>query len=60
MFRNQRHGASGLGAILGVTLVLAGFLATTGLLIKSYREGGQLTQTGCELVCRQAQAAAKG
>jgi hypothetical protein len=55
MFSNQRRGSSGLGSIIGVALVLAGFLGSAGLLAKVYRDGGVLQgAAGCELVCNQA------
>lgn len=59
MFANQRRGSAGLGAIVGVGLVLLGWLASTGLLVKVYSDGG-LTRGGapCEVVCRSPETSA--
>jgi hypothetical protein len=61
MFSNQRRGSAGLGGIVGVALVVLGFLGSTGLLVKTYRDGGvNRTPAGCEVVCRQAAGTVKG
>lgn len=57
MFTNQRRGTAGLGSIGAVALVLAGWLLTTGFLVKVYREGGasRLPEGGtCQVVCTSA------
>ncbi|MDP2273374.1 MAG: universal stress protein [Archangium sp.] len=48
LFVHQRRGALSLGA---VALVLVGALATTGLLVKTYRDG-VFEEAGCQVVCR--------
>lgn len=40
-----------------VALVLLGFLASAGLLAKTYREGGLDPHPACEVVCREARPA---
>jgi hypothetical protein len=58
MFANQRRGSTGMGSILAVALVLAGWIAGTGLLVKTYSEGGRTeAQDRCEVVCRGASRA---
>ncbi len=55
MFANQRRGTVGLGSIGAVAAVLAAWLISTGVLIKTYRDGGlsQLPDgSTCELVCQ--------
>ncbi len=53
MFANQRRGSAGLGALFAVGLVLLGYLAGTGLLVKVYRDGGLSSlKSQCEMVCR--------
>lgn len=59
MFANQRRGSAGLGSIGAVALVLAGWLITTGFLVKVYRDGGlsQLPEGGtCQVVCSSGKA----
>jgi|GEM_PF-3914111 hypothetical protein len=55
MFANQRRGSAGLGSIGAVALVMVGWLVSTGLLVKVYRDGGAssgMTQGGtCQIVC---------
>ena len=48
LFVHQRRGAVSIGA---VALVLVGALATTGLLLKTYRDG-VFVDAGCQVVCR--------
>jgi hypothetical protein len=57
MFSNQRRGTVGLGGLAAVALVLLGFLASAGLLAKTYREGGLDPHPACEVVCREARPA---
>jgi hypothetical protein len=55
MFANQRRGSAGMESIVAVALVLLGWIAATGLLLKTYREGGvDSLQDRCEVVCRGA------
>ena len=53
MFTNQR-GSAGLGSIIGVAALIALYLASAGLLWKSYREGGTRENSGCQVACRPA------
>lgn len=57
MFANQRRGTVGMGSIGAVAAVMVAWLIGTGVLIKSYREGGASRlppNTTCEVVCQQA------
>jgi hypothetical protein len=62
MFANQRRGSTGTESIVAVALVLLAWLAGTGLLVKTYSEGGTgADQDRCEVVCRGgARAGANG
>lgn len=52
MFANQR-GNAGLGSIIAVAVLGALYLASAGLLLKTYREGPDPAVThGCQVVCR--------
>ncbi len=58
MFTNQR-GNAGLAGIIGVGVLMAMYLASAGLLVKAYREGGTAdTSSGCQVTCRQTQKSA--
>ena len=53
MFASQRSGSDAVWPLLAVALVLSGWLAGTGLLLKAYRDGGVAElRNQCELVCR--------
>lgn len=56
MFANQRRGTAGLGSIGGVAAVLVAWLITTGVMVKTYSEGGSLPSmpdgSTCKLVCQ--------
>ncbi len=55
MFSNQRRGSTGMGSLVAVALVLLGWIAGTGLLVKVYQDGGsEEAQDRCEVVCRGA------
>ncbi|MFZ5443758.1 MAG: hypothetical protein ACOZQL_27380 [Myxococcota bacterium] len=59
MFTNQRRGTAGLGSITAVALVLAGWLVSTGIFMKVYRDGGlsKMPEGGtCQVVCQSAKA----
>ncbi|MDP1822406.1 MAG: hypothetical protein Q8L48_04165 [Archangium sp.] len=63
MFANQRRGTVGLGSIGAVAAIMVAWLIGTGVLIKTYREGGASrlpANSTCELVCQSAPAPAKG
>ncbi len=54
MFANQRRGTAGLGSLAGVAAVLVAWLIGTGVMLKTYREGGAslLPANGtCQVVC---------
>ena len=54
MFRNERRrGATGLGGIIAVALIVAAYLATAGLMVKSFTDGGETAGVNakCVLVC---------
>lgn len=51
MFANQR-GSAGLGSIIGVAAVAALYLASAGLMLKTYREGGSPKgENVCQVAC---------
>lgn len=55
MFANQRRGSAGLGSIGAVAAVMVLWLISTGVLVKSYREGGlsRLPEgSTCQMVCQ--------
>ena len=63
MFRNARRGSSGLGALVAVAVIIAGYLGTAGLMWKSYRDGGTADTVQverCELACADAPAGKQG
>lgn len=61
MFRNARRGSTGLGALIAVAVVIAGYLGTAGLMWKSYRDAGATdTVQRCEVACAQVTAAIPG
>ena len=56
MFANQR-GNAGLGNIIAVAALVGLYLATAGMMWKSYREGGTgASGARCEVACRQVVA----
>lgn len=60
MFANQTRGVVGLGSIVAVAAIMVSSILGTGLMAKSYREGGASTLpagSSCQVVC---QAALKG
>lgn len=57
MFANQRRGTVGLGSIGMVAAVMVAWLIGTGVLIKSYQDGGASrlpASSTCQLVCPTA------
>jgi hypothetical protein len=52
-FTSQRRGSAGLGAIVGVGLVVAGYIAAAIVMFDSYTHGADdgSSRSGCELVC---------
>lgn len=60
MFANQRRGTVGLGSITAVAAIMAAWIIGTGVMVKSYREGGTShlpAGSTCQVVC---QGLAKG
>ena len=54
MFANQRRGSAGLGSIAAVAAVIAVWLLSTGVMVRSWHEGGHFKGAGatCQLVCQ--------
>ena len=57
MFANQRRGSAGLGSIAAVAAVIVVWLLSTGVMVRSWQEGGHFKDPGttCQLVCQTAQ-----
>jgi len=54
MFANQRRGAVGLGSIGAVAAIILASVVSTGVMMKSYREGASSTLpagTTCQVIC---------
>jgi hypothetical protein len=52
MFANVQRGDSGLSNIIAVAALLVLYVASAGLMWKSYREGGkQAGEPGCHIAC---------
>ena len=62
MFANQKRGVVGLGSIVAVAAIMVGSIVGTGVMVKSYREGGASSLpagTSCQVICH-GQVKAKG
>ena len=56
MFSSQR-GNAGLFGILGVAALMALYLASAGLFLKAYREGGASAHSSCQVAGAHLKAA---
>jgi hypothetical protein len=56
MFANQRRGSAGLGSIGAVAAVIAIWLLSTGVMVRSWHEGGHLKGATCQVVCQTSTA----
>ena len=63
MFANERRGSAGLGSIGAVAAVMVAWVISTGVLYKSFREGGLSrlpANSTCQVVCPGSELKSKG